>query len=582
MGFKPIYDRLLRENIETEWITFLCQEELKNQGDIDDHVRSSHAFDMSETKNEYRISKAKKSNLILEGARNIKHLPESSLEKLLESWYNSAVANNIFITDQGRNVDEIRPEKSAHLMKAISRTLEPETWDTFKINMGHKVERKYDISKMFSCKWIKIEEALKESLGEAPNINRLINCIKKEDWEDLTLQQALHEINNFHNNSLKTQQSLYTKKNGDLAEYRKNLDSAKIQSAMKLARELPKQFDQFELQKDLSNAYYETHESFEDVVEKLEYLIKHRGLNTLYTTTKIKIKKNLPPWWTPEQPRNGNGNQAKQRKKKENQDTTTLNTIDNKKPIKDLEPKPESVLTYKAKEMEINNETRIKPEDRFEDITFQNPTDWEAFDNLAKDHGIPTLADLKKGENYSAYLIKTDYITEPEPHPYQEILEKGNHLEIKEKIIAENFTSTNETKEVINIKKDRVPGIWHRNKGDTKSPKQKQNNMKNSECKRCNKEFVSKERLGVHEAVCKEKTIMTIESRNIKKTTKVKKTEDNIENKTQDIKIEKKEDKEVLAIKDDKKASEESIKKAEEEALKIKRNEEIEEVKKIA
>jgi len=146
---------------------------------------------------------------------------------------------------------------------------------------------------MFSCKWIKIEEALKESLGEAPNINRLINCIKKEDWEDLTLQQALHEINNFHNNSLKTQQSLYTKKNGDLAEYRKNLDSAKIQSAMKLARELPKQFDQiqFELQKDLSNAYYETHESFEDVVEKLEYLIKHRGLNTLYTTTKIKIKK---------------------------------------------------------------------------------------------------------------------------------------------------------------------------------------------------------------------------------------------------------------------------------------------------
>merc|ERR1712074_137466 len=270
------------------------------------------------------------------------------------------------------------------------------------------------------------------------------------------------------------------------------------------------------------------------VVEKLEYLIKHRGLNTLYTTTKRKIKKNFPPWWSPEQQRNGNGNQAKQRKKKENQDTTTLNTIDNKKLIKELESKPESVLTYKAKEMEINNDTRIKPEDRFEDITFQNPTDWEAFDNLAKDHGIPTLADLKKGENYSAYLVKTDYITEPEPHPYQEILEKGNHpatkekifkaekiekkeitkekilekgnhpatkekrfkaekiekeeiteekipkvenmisnKKIKEKVIAENVTSPNETKDLINIKNDRDPGIWHRNKGDPKSPKQK-------------------------------------------------------------------------------------------------------------
>merc|ERR1712030_194210 len=281
----------------------------------------------------------------------------------------SAVANNIFITDQGRNVDEIRPEKSAHLLKAISRTLEPETWDTFKINMGHKVERKYDVNKMFSCKWIKIEEALKESLGEAPNINRLINCIKKEDWEDLTLQQALHEINNFHNNSLKTQQSLYTNKNGDLAEYRKNLDSAKIQSAIKLARELPKQFDQiqFELQKDLSNAYYETHEGFEDVVEKLEHLIKNRGLNTLYTTTKIILKKNLSPWWSQEQLGNENGNQAKQRKKKENQNTST---ILNKKLTKDLEPKPESVLTYKTKEMEINNETQIKLEDRFGDVSW--------------------------------------------------------------------------------------------------------------------------------------------------------------------------------------------------------------------
>merc|ERR1712030_205738 len=233
---------------------------------------------------------------------------------------------------------------------------------------------------------------------------------------DLTLQQALHEINNFHGNSLKTQQSLYTKKNGDLAEYRKNVDSAKIQSAMKLARELPKQFDQiqFELQKDLSNAYYETHESFEDVVEKLEHLIKNRGLNTLYTTTKIMIKKNLSPWWSQEQQKNENGNQAKQRKKKENQNTSA---VVNKKLTKDLEPKTESVLTYRGENRFLNTEGEktIKPEDRFGDITFQNPTDWEAFDNLAKDHGIPTLADLKKGENYSAYLIKTDYITEPEP-----------------------------------------------------------------------------------------------------------------------------------------------------------------------
>merc|ERR1712030_44627 len=86
----------------------------------------------------------------------------------------------------------------------------------------------------------------------------------------------------------------------------------------------------------------------------------------------------------------------------------------------------------------------------FEDITFQNPTDWEAFDKLAKDHGIPTLADLKKGENYSAYLIKTDIITEPEPHPYQEILKKENHFAIKEKIFkTEKMEEKELTKEKI-------------------------------------------------------------------------------------------------------------------------------------
>merc|ERR1712030_2856 len=120
---------------------------------------------------------------------------------------------------------------------------------------------------------------------------------------------------------------------------------------------------------------------------------------------------------------------------------------------------------------------------------------------------------------------------------------------IKKKVIAENFTSTNETKDIINIENNRNLGIWNRK--NTKSPEQKQNNTENSECKQCNKKFISKGRLGIHEAMCKGKTIVTKDSRDIKKTTytslthkettKVKKTEENIENKTPEIKIEKNE-----------------------------------------
>merc|ERR1712030_88721 len=117
-----------------------------------------------------------------------------------------------------------------------------------------------------------------------------------------------------------------------------------------------------------------------------------------------------------------------------------------------------------------------------------------------------------------------DYITEPEPHPYQEILEKGNFPEIKENIVKIEKTISNEkikedrspdiwqnnkedTKkpDVVNLK-NRVPDFWHRQKVDTKKQEQKQNNMKNSECEHCNKEFVSKERLRIHKSVCEKKT----------------------------------------------------------------------------
>merc|ERR1711984_74620 len=121
------------------------------------------------------------------------------------------------------------------------------------------------------------------------------------------------------------------------------------------------------------------------------------------------------------------------------------------------------------------------------------------------------------------------------------------------------------------IEKDRNLGIWKRKKGNTKSPEQTQNNTENSECKLCNKEFASKGRLGIHEAMCKGKTIVTKDSRDIKKTTytslthketaKVKKTEENIENKTPEIKIEKDEPLELKNTKKKKKKKKKNTKK---------------------
>merc|ERR1711984_36642 len=62
---------------------------------------------------------------------------------------------------------------------------------------------------------------------------------------------------------------------------------------------------------------------------------------------------------------------------------------------------------------------------------------------------------------------------------YQEILEKGNFPEIKENIVKIEKTISNEKikekvtiekKDGTNIKEDRSPDIWQRNKEDTKKP----------------------------------------------------------------------------------------------------------------
>ena len=95
------YPNLKIEDIKTEWITFLCHEEILTQGDIDEHVATSHGFEMGEIKDEYRIQRNKISNLVLREAMDLRTQSEHSMDRLMESWYESAVANNILFNDNG-------------------------------------------------------------------------------------------------------------------------------------------------------------------------------------------------------------------------------------------------------------------------------------------------------------------------------------------------------------------------------------------------------------------------------------------------------------------------------------------------
>ena len=54
------FPQLKMEDLQVEWITFLCHEELTTQGDTDDHLWYSHGILISDIKEELRIKKNKK------------------------------------------------------------------------------------------------------------------------------------------------------------------------------------------------------------------------------------------------------------------------------------------------------------------------------------------------------------------------------------------------------------------------------------------------------------------------------------------------------------------------------------------
>ena len=286
---------LQMEDLRIEWFTFLCHEELVSQGDTDEHMWLSHGIEINDIRDEFRIRKNKKPNLILKEATNLKELSEKSVDLIMESWHESAVANSILLSDIGRSKDKIRPEKSMQLLNAISIAIGTEAMETFKINLGIRLGNAQKVSTSFSCTWSIIEKTIQDTLGKSANRERLNKCMKDENWSGFTLQQTLQNISNFHEMNLNSKKMAYKNESGEVKDYEMHKKSMKILSALKLTKQLPDKFSEikYDLETNMSDAYYNPEIKYEDIIKEIERKIISRGQFMLYSETKIQEEKAL-------------------------------------------------------------------------------------------------------------------------------------------------------------------------------------------------------------------------------------------------------------------------------------------------
>merc|ERR1712074_70673 len=281
-----------------------------------------------------------------------------------------------------------------------------------------------------------------------------------------------------------------------------------------LLKQLPEKFDLIkeDMIKDMSNAFYNANATYEGVIKDTEEKVSQRGLNTLYMSTNISEKHKIHALKKEEAKPIKNSIDNKRDVKKEILDIIrnsnpklTGDIMDHvilkkkiksaglckfclehkcrknqkrlgKKPnckiqLNNLDLHPQSKIDTKNDKQQEKNQTKIQendereidlekntietPEDsRFEEIPEEIHIDVSKFIQECKKEGPPALY------NYSAQLIKRDYIMEPQPNPLQElqIKEKEKYRETnkKEKEFTEQpYIKTINQPEKMNLKKQK-------------------------------------------------------------------------------------------------------------------------------
>ena len=86
-----------------------------------------------------------------------------------------------------------------------------------------------------------IEDAIKDTVGESANKERLNKCMEEEDWSNFTIQQALQRISTTQEMNLDTEKMIYRNKSGDIKDFNMHKKAMKILAARKLLKKITHQ-----------------------------------------------------------------------------------------------------------------------------------------------------------------------------------------------------------------------------------------------------------------------------------------------------------------------------------------------------
>ena len=193
--YKATYKDLDQDKISEEYYVFLCNAEVINQIDYDEHCSRLHGIMPSELIKEQNIRVDSKIPFKLESALDIENVGPDDHDSILGTWFFKGVTSAILSKCSSKEQTDVNADRSRELVNEIVSVTTKNFSNLFTCKLREDVG---DIEYSFTAKWSQIEKAFYAALGPDQVVSRYSKFIAEgaTSFGGKPIEQIISDISN--------------------------------------------------------------------------------------------------------------------------------------------------------------------------------------------------------------------------------------------------------------------------------------------------------------------------------------------------------------------------------------------------